>query len=338
MITKKGVSFYAPKVSGNISLKLDIKADMIGKSRSSFGSIYHQGRIYVAGGHQGAEHTYPPESFTGRMTYFDIKQSKWFDVAPRLNPCHGFQLAAKGNYLYAFGGFAYGAKYLPKWKTLSVVERYNIKTNTWKEIGHMPRKRSSNIVSQIGSKVYLIGGWDSTPKFVGDKNGTFHDEIDIFDITTNSFSTPKTKLPMKRRAFSGFVKDEKIYFVGGISEGADHFTLMKEFMLFDPVSEEFKKLKDLPFATFAPAAESLGEKAYVFGGMFKMGTRSYEYVRHIYEYDFKANSWAHTGRYLNESKGFSQVVKWKGILGILGGHSYDGASDEPVKTFETFTK
>ncbi len=336
LISKPGVSFYAPRMTGVLKYKQNDLPKMPGTPRSSFGSIYHNGKIYVVGGHQGAEHTYPPESFTGRMTAFNTKTQTWENLAPRINPCHGFQVAAYGNFIYAFGGFAYEGSTSPAWKSLDIVERYDIKNNKWEEIGTMPRKRSSNLSVQIGTKVYLLGGWDSTPKFEDDIDGVFHDEVDVYDILTNSFKTLKEKMPSKRRAFSGFAKDGKVYFVGGISEGGSHFALLDEFVEFDPLLKVFTQLAPLPFATFAPAAGNLSDSAFVFGGMLKLGQWEYEYVRHIYEYSFTKNRWYHTGRYLGESKGFSQVVNWNSKLGILGGHSYDGNTDKPVDSVETF--
>lgn len=337
-ISKKGVSFYAPRISGEIEINSTKKANMIGSPRSSFGAIHHQGKVYVAGGHQGAEHTYPPESFTGRTDVYDLKTNKWTNIAPRNYKCHGFSLAAYGDYVYAFGGFAYEESTSPKWKSLDVVERYDTKTDKWEVVAHMPRRRSSNVVAQVGSKVYLIGGWDSTPKFEDDVDGTFHDEIDVFDLETETFKTLSAKLPKKRRAFSGFVKDGMIYLAGGISEGASHFGLLDDFTAFDPVTESFSELPKLPFGTFAPAAGALGDKALVFGGMLKKGEWEYEYISHIYSFDFEAQKWSNTGRYLGEDKGFSQVVNLPIGLGVLGGHSYKNNSDSPVLTFEVFSK
>lgn len=333
-LTKTGTSFYAPRFSGDPKYNLSLNQKMPGKTRSSFGAIEHQGKIYIVGGHQGAEHTYPPESFTGRVTVYDIKKKEWKNLSPRIHACHGFQLSAQGNYLYAFGGFAYEASTSPKWKSLDVVERYNIKLDKWEVVSQMPRKRSSNIAATIGSKVYLIGGWDSTPKYEDDVNGTFHDEIDVYDMSTNSFKTLKQKLPLKRRAFSSFVKDQRIYLVGGISEGGSHFALLDNFTEFDPLLNIFSEKKKLPFPTFAPAAGNIKESSFMFGGMLKLGEWNYEYVSHIYEYSFKTNSWFHSGRYLSEDKGFSQVIKSEDDLGILGGHSYQNNTDRPVDTFE----
>ena len=127
-----------------------------------------------------------------------------------------------------------------------------------------------------------------------------------------------------------------IYLAGGISEGASHFSLLDNFTRFDPVTKTFKEMTPLPFATFAPAAGTLNNKAFIFGGMFKLGGWNYEYVSHIYEYDFDTQKWKHTGRYLKEEKGFSQVVKYNNSLGVLGGHSYQNNSDMPVESFELF--
>tara|TARA_R110000868_G_scaffold258137_2_gene515376 strand:- start:772 stop:2589 length:1818 start_codon:yes stop_codon:yes gene_type:complete len=336
LISKTGTSFYAPRVSGLENYQTTQMPVMTGEARSSFGTINHNGKIYVVGGHQGAEHTYPPESFTGRMTAYDIASQSWENKAARPHKAHGYQLAAQGDYLYAFGGFAYEASTSPKWKSLDIVERYNTKTDSWEEVGTMPRRRSSNVVVKVGLKVYLMGGWDATPKFDNDIDGTFHDEIDVFDLTTHKWSVLDVRLPKKRRAFSAFERNAKVYLVGGISEGGSHFSLSDAFTEFDPATNTFKDLPKLPFGTFAPAAGTIGDKAFMFGGMFKTGVFNYEYVPHIYEYDFKKSTWTHSGRYLNEYKGFSQVVEMGSCLGVLGGHSYKNGSDKPVDTFEHF--
>jgi len=338
VLNQENVSFYAPRVSGATEYSSKILDRMIGNSRSSFGAITYEGKIYVVGGHQGAEHTYPPESFTGIVNVYDIKKGRWSNLPERPSKAHGFQLAAYNGYIYAFGGFAYDENNNPKWKSLSLVERYNIKEEKWERYGFMPRRRSSNVVVQIDHLVYLIGGWDSTPKFDGDIDGFFHDRIDLFSLKTKRWYVLRSRLPKKRRAFSSFVRDGMIYLLGGISEGGSHFSLSDDFTKFDPITRQFSDMPKLPFGTFAPAAGGIGDYGFMFGGMFNVSQWNYEYVPHIYQFDFIKNIWSHTGRYLNEYKGFSQVTPLNDCLGILGGHSYDGQTDEPVKTFEKFCK
>ena len=145
-----------------------------------------------------------------------------------------------------------------------------------------------------------------------------------------------------RRAFNGFVKNGEIYLVGGLGQGASHFELLDTVTVFNPASLTFRELPRLPFPTFAPATGVIGDEMFVFGGMFKTGPEAYIYVNHIYRMNLSEGIWRNTGRYLKEGKGFSQVVNLSGstksgtggVLGILGGHTYEGETDHPVLTFE----
>ena len=185
----------------------------------------------------------------------------------------------------------------------------------------------------------MLGGWDSTPKFEGDRDGLFQREIDVFDLETETVSTLDVGIPDPlRRAFNGFVKDGEVYMVGGLGVGASHFELLDHVTVFNPNSQTFRELPRLPFATFAPATGVVNNEMFVFGGMFKTGPQSYIYVNHIYRMNLAEGIWRNTGRYLKEGKGFSQVVRMpNGGLGILGGHTYEGEVDHPLLTFETLS-
>jgi DNA-binding beta-propeller fold protein YncE len=334
------VDFYSPQFSGNTSYKQNERAPFIGSPRSSFGTVSHEGKIYMSGGHQGAEHTYPPESFTDTFLVYDIENNQWKELAPRPAKAHGYQLAANGNYIYAFGGFAYSADHKPKWKSLDFIDRYDIKNDKWERVGKLSSPRSSNVAVTINGKVYLAGGWNSTPKFANDFDGTFLSTIDVFDFKTEKIEEAPFKLPLPlRRALTGIDYDGKILLVGGLGVGASHFELLNTVTVIDPATGKVEELPPLPFSTFAPAAEVLNDELMVFGGMFKTGPMNYEYVSHIYSLNLDSKKWVHIGRYLKETKGFSQVFKVDDkTLGILGGHHYQEGMDTPVSTFETITK
>lgn len=337
--TLNNKDFYSPQFSGETQFVQTNKAPFIGNARSSFGTVMHEGKLYMAGGHQGAEHTYPPESFTDTFLVYDAATNKWTELAPRPFKAHGYQIAAYGNYIYAFGGFAYSAEHKPRWKSLSAIDRYDIKNNKWETIGNLKSPRSSNVAVTIDMKVYLAGGWDSTPQKENDYEGTFHDTIEVFDFSTEKVQLAPYKLPHPlRRALTGIEHDGKIVLIGGLGQGASHFELIQNVTSIDPYTGMTTELAKLPFATFAPAAEVMNGHLYVFGGMFKMGEMSYEYVSHIYAMNLENKTWRHTGRSLKETKGFSQVFKLdEKTLGILGGHHYFEGYDWPVTTFETFS-
>jgi N-acetylneuraminic acid mutarotase len=330
---------YAPRVSGSTRATQETWPELPEPARSSFGAVTLNGRVYIAGGHQGHEHLYPPESFLAKVEYLDLADKTWHEVAPRLNAAHGFGLAAYGNYVYAFGGFAYAAENDPQWKSLDVVERYDTRADKWEVVAHLPKPRSSNVVAQVGTKVYLVAGWDSTPTAKGDENGTFHDTIDVFDLTTEKLSTLDAKLPNPlRRALSGAVWQDKILLVGGLGQGlaGAHAALLDNVTLFDPASERFQDLPPLPFPTFAPAAGILGDRLFVFGGFTNAESPDGDYVGHIYTMGIDA-TWRHTGRYLPVPAAFGQVVPLGAdTLGILGGHSDQDGTNAPIRTVDVF--
>jgi Tol biopolymer transport system component len=332
------LDLYSPQFSGDTSIDQGTLPSFLGNARSSFGTVSHDGKIYMAGGHQGAEHTYPEESFSDQFVVYDTLTQTWRELAPRPAKAHGYQIAAHGNYIYAFGGFAFSKIHKPKWKSLDQIDRYDITLNKWETIGKLVSPRSSNAAIKVDDKVYLVGGWNSTPKFDNDLDGIFLESIEVFDLKNEKVELASFKIPQPvRRAFTGIEHEGKLLLVGGLGQGASHFELLNNVTSIDPVSGSSRELSPLPFATFAPAAEIINHQLYVFGGMFKFSEMDYDYVSHIYRQDMLTGLWDHTGRCLKETKGFSQVFKInENTLGILGGHHYFLGQDLPVKTFETF--
>lgn len=332
------LSHYSAQFSGETRFEQSELPDYLGNNRSSFGTVMHNGILYMAGGHEGREHTYPPESFSDKFFAFNPVTKFWIELAPRPHTAHGYQIAAFGNYIYAFGGFAYSPDHKPRWKSLAFIDRYDIKANKWQTIGELISPRSSNVAVTIDEKVYLLAGWDATPQKENDVEGRFHSKVEIFDLRTEKILKAEWNMPLPlRRALTGIEYDGKILLIGGLGVGASHFELISNVTAIDPMTGAATELAHLPFATFAPAAGVIGNELFVFGGMFKTGSMNFEYVSHIYGMDLTKNEWRHTGRYLKETKGFSQVFNLTPKkLGILGGHHYEKEVDEPVKTFETF--
>ncbi|WP_404379242.1 hypothetical protein [Caenispirillum salinarum] len=183
------------------------------------------------------------------------------------------------------------------------------------------------VAAAVGDTVYLIGGWDSTPRSPGDKEGDFHAEIDVLDLEAERASVSDYRLPDPlRRAFTGVVHDGRIILLGGITEGRSHFDWVDRASAFDPGSGAWSDLAPLPFPTIAPGAGVYDGKVLLFGGMTPNGL----YRNTIYALDLSSpKAWGNTGRYLAEEKGFPIVSSHPdGGLLIMGGHSYgyeDGA-------------
>ena len=333
-------SVYAPQASGPLDVVQGKKADLPQPARSSFAAVSDGTSLYVTGGHQGSEHTYPEESFLKIHQKYDPTCDSWSSLKQRSTAAHGYESVYFNGFIYTFGGFAFDETHgRPRWRSLDLIERYDTKHDTWEVIGHLQQPRSSNIAARVGDKVYVLAGWDSTPRFEGDFEGRFHRSIEVFDLVTHQTSVLGVELPDPlRRALSAVTVEDTIILVGGLGQGSNHFDLLANVTVFDTEKRTFRELSPLPFPTFAPAAGLLNNSLYVFGGMFKTSGEDYKYVNHIYELPLDGGPWSHSGRYLAEPKGFARVLSnGPQSLAILGGHSADNQSDGPVASFETFT-
>ncbi len=328
-------NIWDPRISGETNYSIERRMDIMGEPRSSFATLKHGNHVYVIGGHKGFEHTYPPESFSSEVHAYNLETKKWHRLADKINPVHGLTAKAHGNYIYAFGGFAYSEDHNPKWKSLDVIERYDISEDRWEVIGKLPSPRSSNAIAQIGNSVFLVGGWDATPLHEGDYNGTFYESIVRFDLTTEKAEEYPISVPKPaRRAFTATKHNGELVIAGGLTQGGRHFNLLDQVLSLNIETGTWTELPSLPFPNFAPAIQSVQNKLFLFGG-FRMDGDDYSYVNHIY--NMGNSDWKHTGRYLRERKGFVQpVLLDKNTAGLLGGHTYDTQNDGPVSTFEVF--
>lgn len=343
-LNEERVAEYVPSFSNSADLKKNDFANFPSPERSSFGSVAHNSKVYIAGGHQGPEHTYPKESFLDTLQVYDTQTQTWTTLTPMNEAKHGFQMAAYNNYIYVFGGFTFSDQHKPQWKSVDTIERYDINNNTWTTLNvKLPRRRSSNALAVVDDIVYFIGGWDSTPKTANDKEGVFHPEIDTFDLKTETVSTLATQLtPPLRRALTAVSLNDEIYLLGGIGQGASHFDWVDNVTVFKPKLNTWEEKSPLPFPTFAPGAGVINDKIFFIGGMILKDIKTFDlnYVDDIYVMDTKKDKWFHSGVYLNENKGFPQVVPLNNKeLGILGGHTYlqspQGIIDHPVSSFES---
>ena len=330
-------AFFEPPKARD--LKMSRLPDIPSPARSSFGVARSGSKVYVVGGHQGREHTYPPESFMDKLEMFDLETNSWTTLAPRPVKAHGYGVVSDGPYVYAFGGFTYSEEHKPQWKSIPDVHRYDTRSNEWEKVGDLKSPRSSNAVVQIGRKVYLAGGWDSTPNHQDDYEGEFLKTIEVMDLDTGKIETAPYEMPSPtRRAFTALEKDGEIIMLGGLGEGSTHFEMLDKVTALNPQTGESRELPALPFPTFAPGAGKIGDTLYLFGGLIREGEDGYNYVDTIYKLEPGADEWKEAGVYLAENKGFPMVVNLdEDRLGILGGHSYDDG-DAPVATFEVMTR
>jgi hypothetical protein len=188
------------------------------------------------------------------------------------------------------------------------LDRYDTENNVWLTLGTMPRASASLSAVTIERKVYLLESGKT--------------EVVVFDLATEKLTLAPWRLPA-RREFSASEYKQQIVLAGGDSRVT----------LVDPASGYGRELAPLPFAMSQPSIEVLGDDLLVFGGVVRGQARA-----GIYALSFSKNTWRHTGRFLSEAKGFSQIVPWDGGVAILGGQRSRASDEAPLATFEMFRK
>ncbi len=113
------------------------------------------GKIYVAGGAQGADPNY-----AGMTTFevYDPVANSWAALAPmqvaRVSP----GIATDGTYIYVYGGAdSLGATF----NSLGTAERYNPATNAWSYIDPMAQSAAGMVNAYAAGRIWSAGGLNS---------------------------------------------------------------------------------------------------------------------------------------------------------------------------------
>jgi hypothetical protein len=174
-------------------------AEAPGIQSSEGAAVADKEHVYALGGRNGAgkdNNRYTPKTNT------------WAELAPMPIARDGFGAAIIGTNIYAIGGRSETAGPCSGGAGLAEVEKYNIKTNTWKAVAPLPVSRSDAGAMAVAGKIYVFGGCGAagiTP------------EVDSYNPKTNSW-TPEPPMPTPRAGFYGLgVKGKVIYVMGGDS-------------------------------------------------------------------------------------------------------------------------
>ena len=162
------------------------------QKRSRFGCVLMGNFIYVAGGraHQ--------KQILDRVECYNIRCNHWTSMPSMKRRREHFCLVRHDNFLYALGGTDL------RGAALRDVEKYD--GNQWSLIQPMNEPRSNFAALVIDDEIYAIGGLT-----VG---GAITGSVEVYGFENESWRFEAT-LNHYRRGHSAFVKNEKIYVVGG---------------------------------------------------------------------------------------------------------------------------
>jgi N-acetylneuraminic acid mutarotase len=146
---------------------------------------------------------------------------------------------------------------------------------------------------RIGNKIYVIGGLiedrdppeDSKQKIP--KVAT--DTVEIYDIEENKWEKGKS-LHEARQGVQVAALGGKLYAIGGVSVRNEKVELLSTFERYDPESNTWESLPDLPVPILAPGIAVIKGKIFVIGGSAIEGESQVASDK-VYVFDEEKNDW-----------------------------------------------
>ena len=132
---------------------------------------------------------------------------------------------------------------------------------------------------------------------------------------TDSQWMDASPLPVETQEIYADVRNNKIYTLGGLSEGAK--TVLNDFLEYDAAENVWTKLSPLPEARHHIAVSIVGDKLYGIGG-FRGGFPNWEAQNNVFDYDFNTEKWAQTTP-LPQPRGEHSTVVIDEKIYVIGG-------------------
>mmetsp|Transcript_30661 Transcript_30661/g.74697 ORF Transcript_30661/g.74697 Transcript_30661/m.74697 type:complete len:439 (+) Transcript_30661:108-1424(+) len=288
---------------------------------SDVSSVACAGKIFVVGGLQSNG------TVTGRAASFDPIFETHTNLAPLPNPRyrHGLACVSTDNSSYTLvvaGGFSSTAKGQNGEPEANVLE-YSSDTGTWQNSSTLGVPRGDAAIAQVGTKVYLIGGY-----------GLFYDMsasgtgVEILDtsVTPRAWTTGPN-MPTSRGDIKAAVLGSDIYVVGGWNNG-----FKNNVEVLDTVALSWKIVAPLPLGRGDPAVAAIWGRIVVIGGEVWSGQRrACDFdpsidcdvneipVHNVDQYDPKTNYWTSLSP-LPEARFRFDASTANGAVFVFGGH------------------
>jgi N-acetylneuraminic acid mutarotase len=226
--------------------------------RGSLASAVVNGKIYVMGGMTGPE---TPDHMSNKLEIFDPSNNSWTTptTAGTFTPRNNLCACVIDGKIYTMGGFDAS-------NDINTFEIFDPATNAWStpKANGTFSPRGAFTAHAIDGKIYAIGGFNN----LAAKGHRVVSQVDVFDPSTNTWSTPVTTGTFTARLLhtSGVI-DGKIYVIGGTPNIRDPLSI-NTVQIFDPVTNAWST--PTTTGTFTPrsylSSGVANNKIYVLGG------------------------------------------------------------------------
>ena len=222
------------------------------------------GKLYVFGAYGGGD----PYGVFNFVEQYDPITDTWTSKAQKPTTVSAAPAVIYDGEIYLFGGYSNDNGVDINYK---VVEAYNPSTNAWRFVTTMPRTISNMAVAVVGTKVYLIGGYDhETNSVISDVIAYDFDADEWITSGLGSLQTPRGFMYSSSAPIMG----GKIFLVGGWTVTSGSWTNITEgdvaptdnVLIYDPLTHIFTSGPSLPQPTDDHLTVLLNDTIYVIGG------------------------------------------------------------------------
>ena len=183
----------------------------------------------------------------------------------------------------------------------------------WQALPDLPSPRVAFAIANAGDLVYVAGGENQTGVL---------SSLERFDARFGTW-TELSQKPSAVADVRAVVHGGEIYIPGGRRSG-DPADISNVFERYDPRTESWERLPDLPQPRSAYALAALEGKLYLLGGW-----DGSSYRREVFEYDPDQNTWQERAP-MPTARAYADAAVVEGSIFVLGGENETGrlASNE----------
>ncbi len=265
-----------------------------------------KGKIYFMGG-------YCPETEDVRETSnyeYDPQKNKWTIKANVPIGRSNFAITSLEDRIFVIGGDP----------ILSNNDLYLTGEDKWKVLTPLTMPRQHIDCGRIGNKIYVVGGLikDMNPPEDSKQKipRVATDTIEIYRIDDNKWELGKP-LQEARQGVQVAAVDGKLYAIGGAYDQNKNFMLSSVFERYDPETNTWESLPDLPVPILAPGVAVIEGKIFIIGGS-TIENGSQGASDKVYVFDTNKNSWG-TASPLPKGIQFPGVAFIDNRIYVIGG-------------------
>ena len=225
--------------------------------------------IYIAGGFVGNH----PGPQTNHVWKYDTLKNEWSPGIPLPGARGGGALVRIGRILHFVGGVERDLNDLktylrdsPEHWTLNLDGGANA---TWQTAAPMPNPRNHTAGVNLNGQLYVLGG-----QHLSDEVSANQTQVDLYDPQTNTW-TQRASLPrpVGHTSDSTVVMNNRIVMIAGVTDGSPDTGSLKiaDVNEYDPVSNTWRALTNLPAPRQSPVAGVIGGRLYVTTGSLPAG-------------------------------------------------------------------